>query len=145
MSLIFGILPFLQALSALSAVWGLMHVGGTSDVIISYGVTGAEAPTAAEWVNSFGSLGLGILGFISTKLVFKPDAITAELLWAVAGFVKSPKEDATIRRLAFAFADWLAHYYLRNAKEEDAKWWFEMIGSLRTKFAESSPLGKGVK
>ena len=139
MAAIFGILPFLQALSAIASVWGLMHVTGATDAVVTYGAAGDGAPSIAEWMNSFGSLAIGIVGYISTRFVAKPKGSTAELILAFTALVKNPKDAATIRRVALAFADWLAEHYATGANKT---WWDETIANLRTQFAVEVPVIK---
>lgn len=136
MAFLFGILPFIQALSALASVWGLMHVSGTADTVITYGATGDAAPSAAEWFNSFGSLAIGIVGFISTKFATKPKGSTAELVLAFAALLKTPKDAPAIRRVAFAFADWVSENYATGANKE---WWEQTIAAMRAQFAVEVP------
>lgn len=136
MSFLFGIMPFVQALSALASVWGLMHVSGTTDTVITYGASGADAPSVAEWFNSFGSLAIGIVGFISAKFASRPKGTTAELALAFVALLKTPKDAATIRRVAFAFADWMSEHYATGANKE---WWDTTIAALRAQFAAEVP------
>lgn len=139
MAAIFGILPFLQALSAIASVWGLMHVTGTTDAVVTYGAAGDGAPSIAEWMNSFGALSIGVVGYLSTRFMPKPKGSTAELVLSFTAFIKSPKDAATIRRVAFAFADWLSEHYATGTNKT---WWDETIANLRSQFAIEVPVTK---
>lgn len=140
MGFIFGILPLLQALSAIASIWGVMHVSNTTDVIATYGVYGDQAPTAFEWLNSYGSLAFGVIGWISTKVIANKNTTNSELALSVLGWIKSPKDPSAIRRLAFATVDWVEFTYIQsnpNITEQEKTDWINTINWLRARFAQA--------
>lgn len=134
-----GILPILQALSCIFTIYGVAHATQTADVVVKYGV-GADGPTAMEWMNSFGSIVVGVGGFAITH--FMKQKQTSELVLAVWGELKSPKDPSSIRRLAFALLDWfevkIAERYSSNPQM--LQWWSETFATIRTEFAKSSTI-----
>ena len=128
-----GILPILQALSCLATIWGVAHVSGTTDTVITYGA-GADGPTAMEWINSFGSIAIGVVGWVGTHWAAKKQGATSELLLAFAAWVTNRNDPATIRRLAFAGLDLIETLFVPKSPE-DAAFVAQAMGWLRAHFA----------
>lgn len=130
MGLLVIFLPFLQALSAIATIWGVAHTLPAADTVIQYGA-GADGPTPTEWINSFGSLAIGLIGWLSTK--YFTNRSSSELIAAVTAWSSSRKDEATIRRVAFAFADWIEDNIVTP---ETTSWWTPTLTALRTQFAQ---------
>ena len=128
-----GILPILQAISCLITIWGVAHISNTTDTIITYGA-GADGPTSMEWINSFGSIAIGVIGWLSTHWAAKKQGATSELVLAFGAWVINRNDPATIRRLAFAGLDLIEELFVPKTSE-DAKFVSEAIGWLRAHFA----------
>ena len=115
-----------------------MHVSGTTDVITTYGVYGDQAPTTFEWLNSYGSLAIGIAGWLTTKFVVNRNTADSELALSVLSWIKSPKDPSTIRRLAFAAIDWVELTYVDSKlTQQEKEDWTNTINWLRARFAQS--------
>ena len=126
-----GILPLLQAISSLIALWGLIHVGGTTETIITYGA--AEA-TSSEWFNSFGSLALGAIGWAATYFTQKRQGSTSELIGAFTSWIVDRNDAAKLRRLRLATID-LAEVIFKGivTTQEDKEYLAATVAWLRLK------------
>lgn len=127
-----GILGFLQALAAIATIWGVAHTADTTSTVVAYGAAGDLAPTAMEWMNSFGSIAVGIGGFVVTYLLKKK--AYSGLLLAVVQELRTPEDPVAIRNLALALCDWLESRYANNtAQSSEIRTWFhEVLVQLRT-------------
>lgn len=130
------LLPILQALSCLCTIWGVAHTSETANAVVTYG---AADTTSMEWMNSVGSIVIGIGGFVVTH--FWKQKVSSELLLAVVGELHSPRDPAALRRLAFALLDWLHDKYATQASNsENGKWWADVLASMRTLIAQEPPV-----
>lgn len=135
MMFILGLLPILQAVAACFTIWGVAHSVNTTDTVVQYGV-GADGPTAEEWFNSFGSLALGIVGFVTTTIMKRKTGANSELMTAFAQWTIKRDDPASMRRLAFALTDWIEEVYVSKVTDSDDKdWWNQMLTAFRTRFA----------
>lgn len=138
MGFIIGILPLLQACSALITIWGFVNVAPTTEAVVTYGVYGDAAPDAMSWVNSYGSIAIGIIGMIASKWFARSSGAQGELMVAGIAWIKAPNDNAAIRRLAFAVVDWMEAMYIASHPTMPAAEkveWDNTIAWLRTKFA----------
>lgn len=130
-----ALMPIVQILSLLVALWGIGHTSETADTIIQYGATSEDGPTVTEWMNSFGSIAVGAIGFVATKLF--QSSKYSELWMAIIAEARSPSDPATIRRLAFAVIDWLETKYAASKDATAAQWWKDMLTNLRAEIAKT--------
>lgn len=92
----------MQAASAIITIWGFANTSSFSDAVVTYGATGDEgSPDAMMWINSIGSIVLGVGGFIFTHFAKIKTGQTSELYNAVIGLLKAPTNPFSVFRVVF--------------------------------------------
>lgn len=133
-----GLLPILQAVAACFTIWGVAHTAGTADTVVHYGV-GAEGPSPAEWMNSFGSIAIGLAGFLATHVFSKQVGAKSELMMALVAWLGNHNDPSTIRRLGLAILDWLEQVVAARISDPVMRtWWDETLTNLRTQIATTN-------
>lgn len=126
-----GLLPILQAVAACFTIWGVAHTAGTADTVVHYGV-GADGPSPAEWMNSVGSIVIGLAGFLATHVFAKQAGVKSEAMLALVAYLADRRDAAAQRRLGLAAIDLLETLFASNVKDsETATWWNTVLLQLR--------------
>jgi hypothetical protein len=135
MGVLFSIIPILQAISALFSLWGFAHLGGTTEAVITYG---ASEVSPQEWINSYGSLALGVVGWVTTHFVNKRQpSSTSELIASFVAWAANRNDPATRRRLALAAIDTLETLFVFSDKA-DSEYFQQTLVWLRSHYASST-------
>lgn len=129
-----GILPILQAVAACFTIWGVAHTSGIADTAVTYGVAGEDGPTASEWFNSFGSIAVGLGGFVVSHVLSGKLGFKSELLLSFIAWVRKPSDIAAERRFGFAVIDQLESILILRCPDEK-EWVDHMMALLRSRFA----------
>lgn len=102
MGFIIVILPFLQAISACITIWGFANTSSFGDAVVTYGAVGDDgSPDAMMWINSVGSIVVGIGGFVFTHFMKYKTGQQSELYLAVIGLLKAPTNPFSVFRVVF--------------------------------------------
>jgi hypothetical protein len=131
------LLPFLQAAAAGFTIWGVVHTASTTEVVVHYGV-GEDGASLAELANSYGSVIIGIGGFIVSHFLNKKAGQKTEFAMALSAYMLSSDNPALKRRLALAVCDWIEDTFASNNPDStDVNWWHQTITVLRQRFVET--------
>lgn len=107
------LLPFLEALSCVFTLWGVVNVPSFTDTVVTYGATGDEmSPDYSMWINSIGSLSFGLVSWGVTSWFKGSAGFKSELYTAIVALLSSKNSSVALGRvflavLAFAQEKWV--------------------------------------
>jgi len=131
----FAILPFLQALSIIIALWGAVHTPTVIDTTVTYGAFGEDGTSLAEWMNSVVSLVGGASGFVGTWLYQRKKQTTFFI--ALTAWLSKPTDLNAVRQLAFVSIDWFQEYIVTRYADqpEPSAWWKTTLDNIKQELA----------
>lgn len=119
--LILTFLPILQFISAGITIWGFCNTPALTDTVVEYGAFGADqSPDISMWINSVGSIIVGLGGFIGSWFAQGKTGAKSELATAVWELIKSPNNTIAVVRVGLAFISILEDKYVNNADDQKA-------------------------
>lgn len=112
-------LPILEGLSCLATIWGVCHVAQTTDMVITYGASGPGAPDIAMWMNSYGSIVMGIVTFVASYFAKSKCGLKSEIYLAGIYYITHPGDKMGVSRLFLAAMDELVKVFPAVANDKD--------------------------
>lgn len=90
------LLPILQAIAACCTIFGFVNTPRVADTVVTYGISADEAPNAAMWMNSVGSIALGVGTWIVTLIMKKKIGYDNPLYKAALSLIHKPNDKLTV-------------------------------------------------
>lgn len=109
----------LQAIAACFTIFGAMHVPAVTDAVVTYGVSADDAPNAAMWFNSYGSIAIGVLTYVGSWIAKSKLGFTSPLALAVITWLKNPTDKIAIWQLFMAGLEVFIAKFVPNATQDD--------------------------
>lgn len=109
----------LQAIAACFTIFGAMHVPDVTNAVVTYGVSADDAPNAAMWFNSYGSIAIGIATYVGSWIAKNKLGFTSPVAIAVMGWLKNPTDKIAIWQLFMAGLEVFILKFVPNQTADD--------------------------
>lgn len=109
----------LSALASCFTIFGAMNVPHVTDAVVTYGVSGDDAPNTAMWVNSYGSLAMGAATWALTWFMRNKLGFNGPLYLAVMNWVKNPTDRVATWQLFMEGLELFIKFFVKNPTPDD--------------------------
>lgn len=99
------LLPLLQGIAACFTIFGFMNTPRVTDTVVTYGLSGDNAPNLAMLANSYGSILMGVLTWCLSYALKHKLGFNSQLYTAVVDSLKSPNDKLNSARVVLSGID----------------------------------------